>query len=48
MILIINNVKAVWKHLSGFQSFNATGKLSFEDNCKNNVKQWIIGVLNAR
>jgi hypothetical protein len=23
-------------------------KLSFEDNCKNNVKQWIIGVLNAR
>jgi hypothetical protein len=23
-------------------------ELSFEDNCKNNVKQWIFGVLNAR
>ena len=31
MILIIKN-KAVWKHLSGFDSYNAKAKLSFEDN----------------
>ena len=31
MVLILNNRTAIWKHQAGFQSFNATAKLSFED-----------------
>ena len=31
MILIINNNEAVWQHLSGFKSLEATAKLSFRD-----------------
>lgn len=32
MILIIDYKKAVWKHLVGMDSLNATEKLSFEKN----------------
>ena len=43
-----NDLIAAAKYGYEYRDTTSFPELSFEDNCENNTKQWIAGVLNAR